>query len=185
MLFESTPLSSWVFDLNTHVILAVNDAAVRHYGYTRAEFLTLRIEDRLRLDFTLKVGQVSDKVEVTAEAPLLQTENNTLGRVIDENSIKQLPLSGRRARSLPAIEERPGIGTVPEEEKRDQSTRCALPQPFWREREERQQLEPEPQRRPDRREAAPWRQRVTPHQGQSRKRGDEQPSDPESRGSGR
>ena len=45
MLFESTPLSSWVFDLNTHAILAVNDAAVLHYGYPRAEFLTLRIED--------------------------------------------------------------------------------------------------------------------------------------------
>jgi hypothetical protein len=62
--------------------------------------LTLRVEDRLRVDFILKIGQVTDKVEVTAEAPLLQTENNTLGRVIEENSIKQLPLSGRDAFAL-------------------------------------------------------------------------------------
>jgi PAS domain S-box-containing protein len=45
LLFESTPLPVWVFDLETHRILAVNEAAVRHYGYTREEFLARRIEE--------------------------------------------------------------------------------------------------------------------------------------------
>jgi two-component system, cell cycle sensor histidine kinase and response regulator CckA len=45
LLFESIPLPVWVFDLDSHHILAVNEAAVRHYGYAREEFLALRIED--------------------------------------------------------------------------------------------------------------------------------------------
>ena len=45
MLFDSSPLPTWVFDHATHAYLAVNDAAVRHYGYSREEFLAMRIED--------------------------------------------------------------------------------------------------------------------------------------------
>src|SRR3989442_1684927 len=44
-LFESTPYPMWVFDLETHRVLAVNGAAIRHYGYSREEFLALRIEE--------------------------------------------------------------------------------------------------------------------------------------------
>src|SRR3989442_9017232 len=45
VLFESNPLSMWVFDVETLRFLAVNDAAVRHYGYTREEFLGMTIKD--------------------------------------------------------------------------------------------------------------------------------------------
>jgi PAS domain S-box-containing protein len=45
LLFENVPLPLWVFELETHRILAVNGAAVQHYGYSRDEFLTMRIED--------------------------------------------------------------------------------------------------------------------------------------------
>ena len=62
--------------------------------------IALRVEDRLRVDVTLTLGQVTESVEVTAEAPLLQTENNTLGRVVEEVAIKQLPLRGRNAFEL-------------------------------------------------------------------------------------
>lgn len=62
--------------------------------------IDLRIEDRLRVDIGLSIGQVGESVEVTAEAPLLQTENNTIGRVVEENTIKQLPLRGRNAFEL-------------------------------------------------------------------------------------
>ncbi|HYL55470.1 MAG TPA: response regulator [Gemmatimonadales bacterium] len=44
-LFENTPFPMWVFDLETHALLAVNGAAIAHYGYRREEFLTLKIED--------------------------------------------------------------------------------------------------------------------------------------------
>lgn len=45
LMFENNPMPMWVYDLDTLEILAVNDSAVRHYGYTREEFLALTIKD--------------------------------------------------------------------------------------------------------------------------------------------
>lgn len=45
LLFESTPQAIWVYDEETLAFLAVNEAAVTTYGYTRAEFLAMTIED--------------------------------------------------------------------------------------------------------------------------------------------
>lgn len=44
-LFESNPLPMWVFDPETLAFLAVNDAAVAKYGFSREEFLGMRISD--------------------------------------------------------------------------------------------------------------------------------------------
>ena len=44
-LFASAPKPMWVYDLETLAFLAVNDAAVAHYGYTRDEFLSMTIAD--------------------------------------------------------------------------------------------------------------------------------------------
>jgi diguanylate cyclase (GGDEF)-like protein/PAS domain S-box-containing protein len=45
LLFESNPLPMWVTDAQTLEFLAVNDAAVRHYGYTHEQFLTMNLYD--------------------------------------------------------------------------------------------------------------------------------------------
>lgn len=45
ILFESNPLPMWVFDLDTLAPLALNEAAVRHYGFTREAFLSLTLKD--------------------------------------------------------------------------------------------------------------------------------------------
>jgi len=45
LLFESNPQAMWVYDLETRRFLAVNNAAIRRYGYSRAEFLGMTIED--------------------------------------------------------------------------------------------------------------------------------------------
>jgi len=45
MLFEASPLPTWVYDAETLRFLAVNEAAVRHYGWSREEFLTMRITE--------------------------------------------------------------------------------------------------------------------------------------------
>ena len=44
-LFTYHPHPMWVFDLQTHRFLAVNEAAVAHYGYSSAEFLGMTIFD--------------------------------------------------------------------------------------------------------------------------------------------
>ncbi len=45
LLFENNPQPMWVFDNETLGFLAVNDAACRHYGYSRKEFLAMTIGD--------------------------------------------------------------------------------------------------------------------------------------------
>jgi PAS domain S-box-containing protein len=45
LLFESSPLPMWVYDLETLAFLAVNDAAIAKYEYTRQEFLAMSLRD--------------------------------------------------------------------------------------------------------------------------------------------
>jgi PAS domain S-box-containing protein len=45
MLFAASPTPMWVYDAESLAFLAVNDAAVRHYGYSREEFLRMTIKD--------------------------------------------------------------------------------------------------------------------------------------------
>lgn len=45
LLFDSSPLPMWVFDRNTLAFLAVNEAAIRHYGYSRQEFFRMTVID--------------------------------------------------------------------------------------------------------------------------------------------
>ena len=45
LLFEANPQPMWIFDGETLEFLAVNDAAIRHYGYSREEFLSMNIMD--------------------------------------------------------------------------------------------------------------------------------------------
>ena len=55
----------------------------------------LRINDRVELNVVLEVGQMSDKVTVVAEAPLLETSTSGRGQVIDNRKVTDLPLNGR------------------------------------------------------------------------------------------
>jgi Carboxypeptidase regulatory-like domain len=57
--------------------------------------LTLQVQDRLRIDFDMQVGQISEKVLVSSEAPPIQTETSSLGQVISANVMTELPLNGR------------------------------------------------------------------------------------------
>ena len=45
LLFHSNPNPVWVFDLETQAFLEVNESAIRHYGYSRKEFLAMTISD--------------------------------------------------------------------------------------------------------------------------------------------
>lgn len=45
LLFNASPIPMWLFDRNSLRFLAVNEAAIRHYGYSEGEFLSMRISD--------------------------------------------------------------------------------------------------------------------------------------------
>jgi hypothetical protein len=52
--------------------------------------------DRVAVPITLTVGDVSASIEVSAQAPLLQTESTTLGQDLSEKAVSDLPLGGQR-----------------------------------------------------------------------------------------
>jgi diguanylate cyclase (GGDEF)-like protein/PAS domain S-box-containing protein len=45
LLFDNNPMPMWVFDAQTMGFLSVNDAAVQHYGYSRATFLGMQLQE--------------------------------------------------------------------------------------------------------------------------------------------
>ena len=45
LLFELNPLPMWVYDVGTLAVIAVNETAIAHYGYSREEFLSMTIKD--------------------------------------------------------------------------------------------------------------------------------------------
>ncbi len=69
--------------------------------------VTLQVNQAARLDLTLQVGEVTETVTVSGEAPLLSTENSGRGAVIDEKKIVELPLNGRDYNNLALLS--PGV----------------------------------------------------------------------------
>src|SRR5438477_8337141 len=67
---------------------------------TRVE---LQVQQTARIDFQLRIGAVSETVEVTGGAPLLNTENASVGTVIDNQRIVDLPLNGRNFLQLVSL----------------------------------------------------------------------------------
>jgi len=69
----------------------------------RRDNIVLDVQQSIRLDFSLKVGSVSQIAEVTGEAPLLETESASLGDVVAAQQVEQLPLNGRRYTDLATL----------------------------------------------------------------------------------
>jgi len=65
--------------------------------------IELQVQQAARVDFTLTVGQTSQTVEVSSTALLLTTESATVGTVIEQKSIVELPLNGRDFLQLVAL----------------------------------------------------------------------------------
>ncbi|MGH7267549.1 MAG: sensor histidine kinase, partial [Candidatus Rokuibacteriota bacterium] len=98
LLFAGNPHPMWVYDLQTLAFLEVNDAAETHYGFSRAEFLRMRITDIRPPD---DVPQLLEDIAGprTALRPARAWRHRTKdGRVIDvEISSHTLDLAGRKA----------------------------------------------------------------------------------------
>ena len=59
------------------------------------ENITVEVESNVHLDFSLQVGDTATSLTVTAEAPLVESDNSSLGQVIDNRQIEDLPTAGR------------------------------------------------------------------------------------------
>lgn len=72
--------------------------------------LSLQVNQQAKMDLTLQIGQVSEAIEVVAQAPQLESESSSLGTVVSEKLVNQLPLNGRNFIQLAILS--PGVTGV-------------------------------------------------------------------------
>src|SRR5690348_13601134 len=77
--------------------IAVND---KGFKPTTQTGIQLQVDQSLRLDFTLEVGTLNEQVVVEAQAPLLDTESQSVGQTVQGKQIINLPLLGRNPYAL-------------------------------------------------------------------------------------
>jgi PAS domain S-box-containing protein len=103
LLFEANPQPMWVFDVESLEFLAVNDAAIRHYGYSREEFLSMNIMDIRPADDVpgLPLGTQPGRRE---EAAFTRHQRKD-GTVVDVEVVShEVEMDGRRARLVLATD---------------------------------------------------------------------------------
>jgi hypothetical protein len=78
--------------------------------------LELTVQQIARLDVTLKIGAVAEIIEVRAQAPLLESESSTVGQVIGNRQVTELPLLGRNTYALamlvPGVRNSAGVNNL-------------------------------------------------------------------------
>jgi len=72
--------------------------------------LTLQTNQRVKLDLAMQVGQVTETVEVTATATLLESQSSALGKVIDRQMLNDMALNTRNFVALAILA--PGVNGV-------------------------------------------------------------------------
>ncbi|MGH9631874.1 MAG: carboxypeptidase-like regulatory domain-containing protein, partial [Bryobacteraceae bacterium] len=77
--------------------------------YERESF-TLEVAQILGLDISLELGNVTEVIQVTGEAPLLESASSALGEVVNARTTESLPLNGRNVLQL--VQLAPGINTT-------------------------------------------------------------------------
>ena len=72
--------------------------------------ITLTIGREALVDFSLSVGEISERVTVTGEAPLVETTRSVLTDLVGQQQIEDLPLNGRSYTQLALLQ--PGVTTL-------------------------------------------------------------------------
>src|SRR5262245_57018782 len=86
-------------------------AGARGFSRYVREGVRLTTGERIRVDVTLTVGAVEEEIKINSDASLLRAETGSLGQVIPNRRIVDLPLNGRNFFSLIALA--PGVAAPP------------------------------------------------------------------------
>src|SRR6202790_1472425 len=79
---------------------------------TAATNLPLEVGSNVRQDFTLKVAATSETVEITAAAPVVESNSVSVGSVVNQKTVQEIPLNGRHFVDLALLI--PGTVTPPQ-----------------------------------------------------------------------
>src|SRR5882757_5370880 len=72
--------------------------------------ITLTVGAQQSLSITMQVGQVSQTVEVTTEAPTVELTSSTISAVVNATTVRELPLNGRSWTDLATLQ--PGVNQI-------------------------------------------------------------------------
>ena len=75
-------------------------AKLQGFSVARKSDIRLLVDNKIRVDLTLKPGDVAETIEVQATTVLLQSENANVSQTLTEKQIAELPLNGRNFLSL-------------------------------------------------------------------------------------
>src|SRR5689334_12345367 len=91
------------------VVPGTYEVTVESTGFQRQVHpdLHVQVAQSVRQDFSLAVGQMQQEVTVTGGAEMVQTDNASIGTVISQRAINELPLNGRNPLALVALA--PGV----------------------------------------------------------------------------
>src|SRR4051812_13260315 len=87
------------------------DVELAGFKPVRRGAVRLATGEKVRLDFTLSLGNVREQVTVTADAPIGRAATASLGTVVEHEQVVQLPLNGRTFIALAALA--PGVALPP------------------------------------------------------------------------
>lgn len=107
-IFANSPLPMWLFDPETFDFLDVNGTAIRHYGYTREEFLRMKVTD-IRPKEEVEKFKTSMKMSFSTDSPYSHfsgfkhiKKDGTIIHV--EPSTHDMVLDGRRVRMAAIVD---------------------------------------------------------------------------------
>src|SRR5262245_44814214 len=71
------------------------DVDLAGFKPVRREGIRLSTGEKARVDFDLAIGQIQEQVTVIADSPIVRAETASLGTVVENEQVVQLPLNGR------------------------------------------------------------------------------------------
>ncbi|MEK6375610.1 MAG: EAL domain-containing protein [Acidobacteriota bacterium] len=103
-LFDGNPLPMWVYDFETLRFIEVNQAAVRHYGYSRDEFLAMSIADIRPTDELPRMREALDAIPPHSEGRVFRHKKKDGSIIEAEVTSFEFESAGRRARLVIAVD---------------------------------------------------------------------------------
>jgi PAS domain S-box-containing protein len=97
LLFKRHPHPMWVVDKESLLFLAINDAAMKKYGYTRAEFLSMTMDEFASIDESVNERSIGENAW-GPDTKLPWRHRCKDGRILEvESSWHDIPYAGREA----------------------------------------------------------------------------------------
>jgi len=78
-------------------------ATAPSFKTSTAPEIVLPVNMQVRVDVLMEIGAVAETISVTSQVPQLQTDNASVGAVIDNRTVLELPLNGRNFLDLVAL----------------------------------------------------------------------------------